>query len=269
MSKSNDSIQKTVIVALALCIVCSIFVSASVVLLKPVQIQNKTLNLKENILRAAGMLSATPTKKEVEEKFAQITPKIVDLDTGLYVEPKDIGFESVDAFDQKKSAQNPKLSKVLDSSEDLASIKRRERYAKVYLVKENGALTRVILPVKGYGLWSTLYGFLALKADGDSVVGLGFYEHGETPGLGGEVDNPNWKAQWPGKEVYDDNFDVAVRLVKGGVNPSSSDAKYSVDALSGASLTSRGVENLLHYWLSESGFKTYLEKVRSGEAGNV
>ncbi|WLQ16893.1 Na(+)-translocating NADH-quinone reductase subunit C [Hahella aquimaris] len=269
MSKSNDSIQKTVIVALALCIVCSIFVSASVVLLKPIQVQNKTLNLKENILRAAGMLSATPSKKEVEEKFAQITPKIVDLDTGKYVEPKDIGFESVDAFDQKKSSQNPDLSKALSSGEDLAGIKRRERYAKVYLVKEGDKLTRVILPVKGYGLWSTLYGFLALKADGDSVVGLGFYEHGETPGLGGEVDNPNWKSQWPGKEVYDENFDVAVRLVKGGVNPSASDAKYSVDALSGASLTSRGVENLLHYWLSESGFKTYLERVRSGEAGNV
>ncbi|OZG73469.1 Na(+)-translocating NADH-quinone reductase subunit C [Hahella sp. CCB-MM4] len=269
MSKSNDSIQKIVTVALALCVVCSVIVSASVVILKPVQVQNKTLNLKENILRAAGMLSAAPTKQEIEEKFAQITPKLVDLDTGEYVEPSAAGFASMEAFDQKKVAQNPDTSRVLTSAEDQASIKRREKYAKVYIVTEGDEISRVILPVRGYGLWSTLYGFLALKGDADTVVGLGFYEHGETPGLGGEVDNPNWKAQWPGKEVYNENGEAVVRLVKGGVNPEAADAKYSVDALSGASLTSRGVQNLLQYWLGEEGFKTYLDRVRSGEAGNV
>ncbi len=269
MSKSNDSIQKIIIVSLALCVVCSVLVSAAVVLLKPVQIQNKTLNLKENILRAAGMLSSTPSKQEIEEKFAQITPRLIDLDTGEYVEPSAAGYASIDAFDQKKVSQNPQYSKTLDSSEDMASIKRREKFAKIYVVKEGDTISRVILPVRGYGLWSTLYGFLALKADADTVVGLGFYEHGETPGLGGEVDNPNWKAQWPGKEVYDDNGNAAVHLVKGGVNPASPDAKYSVDALSGASLTSRGVQNLLHYWLGAEGFKTYLDRLRSGEAGNV
>jgi len=269
VSKSNDSIQRVIGVSLALCVVCSVLVSAAVVLLKPVQIQNKTLNLKENILRAAGMLSSTPTKQEIEEKFSQVTPKLVDLDTGEYIEPSVAGYASIDAFDQKKVSQNPQYSRVLDSGEDIASIKRREKYAKIYIVKKDNQISRVILPVRGYGLWSTLYGYLALKSDADTVVGLGFYEHAETPGLGGEVDNPNWKAQWPGKEVYDDSGKAAVRLVKGGVNPDSSNAKYSVDALSGASLTSRGVQNLLQYWLSAEGFKTYLDRLRSGEAGNV
>ncbi|WP_020408768.1 Na(+)-translocating NADH-quinone reductase subunit C [Hahella ganghwensis] len=269
MSKSNDSIQKIITVALALCIVCSVIVSAAAVLLKPVQVQNRTLNLKENILRAAGMLSTSPTKQEIEEKFATITPKLVDLDTGMYVEPSAAGYSSIEAFDQQRVSQNPDYSKSLSSGEDIAGIKRREKYAKVYIVKDGADISRVIIPVRGYGLWSTLYGFLALKGDGDTVVGLGFYQHGETPGLGGEVDNPNWKGQWPGKEVYDEQGDPAVKLAKGGVNPSSPDAKYSVDALAGATLTSRGVENLMKYWLGEEGFKNYLDRVRSGEAGNV
>lgn len=269
MSSSSESIGKVVTVALSLCIVCSVIVSASAVLLKPVQIKNKTLNLKENILRSAGMLTGPANKKEIEDMFATMTPKLVDLDTGEYVEPSVAGYASIDDFDQKKVSQNPSYSKTLTSSEDIAGIKRRERYAKIYLVREGDQLSRVILPVRGYGLWSTLYGFLAIKGDGNTVVGLGFYEHAETPGLGAEVDNPNWKAQWPGKEIFDDTGKPAVKLVKGGANPKSPTYKHSVDSLSGATLTARGVENLLRYWLGQSGFKNYLDRVKSGEANNV
>lgn len=269
MSKSNDTIQKTIIVALALCIVCSIFVAGSAVLLKPVQFSNRMLNMKENILRAGGMVGAHPSKKEVEEAFTAVVPRIVDLETGQFVEPTEAGYSSIDAFDQKKVSQNPNTSKVLSSAEDMAGIKRRERFAKVYLVKGEDGIDKIILPVRGYGLWSTLYGFMALKGDGNTVIGLGFYEHAETPGLGGEVDNPLWKAKWPGKEVYDEKGDVAVALVKGGVLPESPTARYSVDSLAGASLTSRGVQNLLHYWMGQEGYKTFLNKLKSGEAGNV
>lgn len=269
MSKSNDTIQKTVIVALALCLVCSVIVSSAAVLLKPTQIVNRTLNVKENILRAAGMIDGKATKAVIEQTFSQITPVIVDLETGDVVEPSAAGFASMEAFDQKKVAQQPATSMSLTSAEDMAGIKRRERYAKVYLVKEGDAISRVILPVRGYGLWSTLYGFMALKGDANTVVGLGFYEHAETPGLGGEVDNPNWKGQWPDKLIYNDDGEVAVSLMKGGVDPESAKAKYSVDSLAGATLTSRGVENLLRYWLGEAGFKQFLTKLRAGEISNV
>ena len=70
--------------------------------------------------------------------------------------------------------------------------------------------------MRGYGSWSTLYGFMAVKGDLDTVAGFGFYQHGETPGLGGEVDNPKWRGQWPGKELFDDNGKLAVQIVKGG-----------------------------------------------------
>ncbi len=161
------------------------------------------------------------------------------------------------------------MSEMLPGDQDIAKLKRQEKYAKVYLVKKDGKLDKVVLPIRGYGLWSTLWGFIAFESDGNTVAGLTFYEHAETPGLGGEVDNPRWKAQWPGKKVYDEKGQVRAKLVKGGVVKGSPDEPYAVDALAGATLTSRGVSNLVQYWLGEYGFKKYLERVAKGEANNV
>src|SRR5690606_36265681 len=150
--------------------------------------------------------------------------------------------------------------------EDIAKISRRENFSVVYLVNDQDGLQKVILPIKGYGLWSTLYGFLALETDANTVVGLVFYEHAETPGLGGEVDNPNWRAKWVGKEVYDNSGNVAISVLKGSVDESSARAKYLVDGLSGATLTARGVHNMLHFWLGENGYKSFLNNLKKGEA---
>jgi Na+-transporting NADH:ubiquinone oxidoreductase subunit C len=148
----------------------------------------------------------------------------------------------------------------------MAKISRRENYAVIYLVEgEGGELDKIILPVHGYGLWSTLYGFVALEADANTVAGLGFYEHAETPGLGGEVDNPRWKALWPGKQVYKDGT-VKIGLVKGSVDPAGANADWEIDGLSGATLTARGVTNLVQFWLGEDGFEPFLENLRTGGA---
>ena len=150
--------------------------------------------------------------------------------------------------------------------EDIARLGRRENYSQVYLVQSpQGEIEKVILPIRGAGLWSTLYGFIALESDANTVAGLGFYEHGETPGLGGEVDNPRWIAHWPGKQVYRDG-DVALGLIKGSVDPSSPKARWQVDGLAGATLTARGVTNLVHFWLGENGFEPFLNNLKSGEA---
>src|SRR5690606_23840240 len=148
--------------------------------------------------------------------------------------------------------------------------KRRERYATVYTIENEGQIDRVILPVRGYGLWSTLYGFLALEGDANTVVGFGFYEHAETPGLGGEVDNPNWISQCPGKSTDDleEGAELKLSLVKGGVRANDLEASYGVDALAGATLTSRGISNLLHFWLGELAIQKYVEQIRSGAATN-
>ncbi len=257
---NNDSIGKTITVALLLCVVCSVVVSTAAVLLKPLQETNKSLDFKRNILSAAGLLREGVS---IEEQFKQITPKLVDLNSGRFYSDSGAAALAVDSYDQRKAAKDPELSEKLAPQDDIAKISRREKYAKVYLVEDGGVLQQVILPIKGYGLWSTLYGFLALKADTNTVVGLGFYEQGETPGLGGEVDNPLWKSLWKGKQVYADDGSVAIKVIKG---TAAHDAVHKVDGLSGATLTSRGVDNLMHFWLGENGYGPFLARLKRGEA---
>jgi len=261
---SKETTSKTITVAFLLCIVCSIVVAGSVVLLKPIQEKNKALNLKTNILAAAGLFVEGMSSSEIETAFSSIQPRIVDLETGNYVDSSIVGKANALDYDQRKASKNPKFSSVLSSDVDIASIKRRVRYSKVYLVEEKGNVKTIILPVSGYGLWSTLHGFLALESDANTVVGLGFYEHAETPGLGGEVDNPRWKAIWPGKKVFDleQGSMPQLKVLKGSVDKSRDSAIYEVDGLSGATLTSRGITNLVQFWTGENGFQKYLDRLR-------
>ena len=255
---SNDSIKKTLIVAFSLCIVCSVIVSTAAVVLKPAQEANKTLDRKRNILAAAGMLQEGVS---VEDQFQQVTARVVDMRTGRFADDVD-----PDNFDQRKAAKDPAQSDRLTAEQDQAKISRREHYAIVYLVQDgSGEIDKVILPVHGYGLWSTLYGYVALESDGNTVAGLGFYEHAETPGLGGEVDNPRWKAFWPGKQVYKDG-QVELGLIKGSVDPGNANAPWQVDGLAGATLTAIGVTNLVQFWLGENGFQPFLNNLKTGEA---
>ena len=270
----NDSFKKTVAVALALCLVGAVVVSGSAVILRPLQEWNKSKDEKINILEVAELYQKG---MDVDAVFKDIETRIVDLATGDYV-------DNVDAktYEQWKAAKDPAQSEAIPADKDIASIKRKPKYAKVYLVKQDGKLKSVILPVSGYGLWSTMFGFIALEADGQTVVGMNLYDQAETPGLGGEVVNPKWKALWKGKKVY--NFsgkevhesnltekgqtieigEVALGLVKGSVDPSRPGAEYQVDALAGATLTSRGVSNLVQYWMGKDGYGIYLAKLRSG-----
>ena len=252
MSSNNESILKTITVALALCLVCSVIVSASAVMLRPEQAVNEKSNMQMNILQAAGLFDP---QQSIQAQFQAVTTRLVNLDTGEFVDGID-----ADRYNQRKASKDPSMNRVLSTEEDIASIKHQAKIAKVYLVENGEQIDKIILPIHGYGLWSTLYGFMALEGDGNTVAGLGFYEHAETPGLGGEVDNPNWKKQWAGKQVYKDDR-VALRLVKGGANRADA---YGVDALAGATLTSRGVDNLVKFWLSDTGFKPFLDNIRQG-----
>ena len=258
MSSNKESLGRIVTVALALCIVCSVVISSAAVVFKPAQEVNKTRDLKRNILMAAGLYDPELT---VEEQFQRVDSRVIDIETGAYVSEID-----ATTFDQRAAAKDPATSMALDTSTDIANIIRQSKYALVYLVNDDqGGLDKIILPIHGYGLWSTLYGFIALESDGNTVAGLGFYEHGETPGLGGEVDNPRWKNIWKGKQVYREGA-VAINVKKGTVDPQAASADWEVDGLSGATLTSRGVSNLVQYWLGDRGFESYLQNLREGDA---
>jgi Na+-transporting NADH:ubiquinone oxidoreductase subunit C len=258
MSNKKESTLRTLLVALAVSLVASVVVAGSAVYLKPIQQENSLLDKQRSILSTAGAGGAELSAREVREIFAtRITAKVINIETG----EEQTDLDPV-TFDALKAAKDPKTSIPLSNEEDIASISRREQYVTIYQLENNGVLEALILPVRGYGLWSTLYGFLALKPDLNTAVGLGFYQHGETPGMGGEVDNPKWKALWPGKTMFDDQGRPVLRIVKGGVNPSNPEAGHLVDALSGATLTSRGVNNLLLFWLGDKGFGPYLAKLR-------
>ena len=260
----KDGLRNVLLVAVGVCLVCSIVVSTAAVVLKPRQVANQELDKKQNVLRAAGMLAPGANVDEqgrgVEELFAQFVVQAVDLDTGELL--PDV---QTNGFDPVRSAKDPGQSRALDQTEDIAVLGRRENVSVVYLRRDaDGQLDKVVLPVRGYGLWGTLFGYLALEGDLNTIAGLGFYSHKETPGLGGEVDNPRWRAQWPGVKLYGVDGAPAVKLVKTRSPADSAAARHEVDALAGATLTSRGVTNLVSFWTSELGFGPFLQRL--GEA---
>lgn len=255
MEMPADNPIKTVIVAVSLCLFCSMIVSAAAVALKPVQEQNKVADKKRNILQVAGLYK---DGVDIEEAFKAIEPRLVDIAAGKFSDAADAA-----TYDQRTAAKDPAQSIAL--AEDPASIGRQAKLASIYLIRDDaGEIEKIILPVHGYGLWSTLYGFVALKADGNEVAGFQFYEHAETPGLGAEVDNPRWKALWPGKKIYGEQGEVKITVAKGV--PASGMADHHIDSLAGASLTARGVDNLVRFWMGEQGFKLFLENLKAGAA---
>lgn len=256
MSNPKDSVSRTVIVALVLCVVCSVIVSAAAVMLRGKQQENAVNEKKMNILAAAGI---EVVNGDLETAFATITPKLVDMRTGEFSTDEDVM-----SYNMRKAAKDPSKARALTREQDIASIRKQSLYSTVYLVEGEQGIERIILPIHGYGLWSTLYGFIALESDLNTVAGLGFYEHAETPGLGGEIDNPKWKALWPGKKVYaDDSSMPAIGLIKG---KAAAGDMHKVDGLAGATLTSNGVTNLVKFWLGENGFAPFLSKLKAGEA---
>jgi Na+-transporting NADH:ubiquinone oxidoreductase subunit C len=258
MSKGSET-SKTLIVAGGLCLVCSLLVSITVVTLRPQQAINKDLDMKKNILMSAGLLEEGG---DINEAFSKIETVIVDFQTGKKTDVVDAS-----TYDQNKAAADPKMNVKIPADQDVGGIVTRAKYAKVYLSKdESGKIKEIILPVKGKGLWSTMYGFMALEADTRTIKGFAYYSQGETPGLGGEVDNPNWKKQWIGKRLYNDDFSkVMFEVAKGTVDHTHGLAQYKVDGLSGATITANGVTSSIKYWFGEHGYGKFLEALRAGE----
>jgi Na+-transporting NADH:ubiquinone oxidoreductase subunit C len=194
----------------------------------------------------------------IDELFKQVEPKVVDLSTGEYVDTID-----ANQYDQRQAAKDPEMSVKIPPARDIAQIRRRAKYAVVYLVKEEGQTKLILLPVHGYGLWSTMYAYIALERDANTIFGLRFYEQAETAGLGAEIDNPRWRNNWNGKLVYGKAEKPQIRVIKGAVASGDPEAKFKIDGLAGATLTVNGVTNLIHYWLGPEGFGSYLKKFRS------
>ena len=269
----RDSLGYTFGVAAVLCIACSLAVSAAAVALRPAQEENKVLDRQRNILDAAGLalgekgyLAGQLSKEEVAKLYSRVEERLVNLETGEYETGLDIK-----TYEPRDAAKKEATSTEINDPKFNIGIDRREKVVRVYMIRDpkTNQITQVVLPVYGKGLWSTLYGYLAVKKDLQTVQGLTFYEHAETPGLGGEVDNPAWKAQWVGLKLYDAEGNPAAAVAKG---PAPADSEHMVDGLSGATITARGVSNLIGYWTGPNGYGQYLkalsEDLKSQQTGD-
>ena len=249
----KDSFSGTLIVVVAVSLVCSVVVASAAVGLKPIQSEQRLLDKQRNILGAAGLLKADT---DVPKLYAErVEPRVVDLASGDYV-------DNIENFDARAAAKDPQQSVRIDPEQDVAGIQTRAKYAEVYLVKdEAGKTSQIVLPMHGSGLWSMMYGFVAVQPDGNTINGLTYYEQGETAGLGGEIANPLWQKNFVGKKLYNDAGEVAITIGKGA----AANADHGVDGLSGATMTTKGVQGSFAYWFSKNGFGPYLTKLKAGE----
>jgi Na+-transporting NADH:ubiquinone oxidoreductase subunit C len=256
---SKDTPIRALLTVLVTAVVCSTIVSASVVLLRPIQLNNKLLERSGNILQLTGLMPAGDgvEHEELLDLFKSLDARVIDIDgAGL-----DSEFDPY-TFDGRKAAADPELSVAIPPGNDLAGLARRSRYQTVYLVWRDGALQRVVLPIRGAGMWSMLYGYIALESDFNTIAGVVFYEQAETPGLGDQIAKPYWQRKWVGKKLYDAAGEMLFHVAEGPVAEGSPAASHQVDALTGATVTANAVTALLRYWFGPNGYGPLLQRMR-------
>lgn len=253
MSSNKETFGKTVGFVFVVCLVCALLVSFSAIQLKPLQTANKLLDKQTKILEASNLLGVAG--KDIVGTYNKfVEAKMIDLDSGEFIEG------NTDLFDERRNSRD--MAKSEKPENDIAGINRRSHDAVIYIVRnEAGKVDTVVFPIVGSGLWDLMYGYVGLEADLNTVKSVIYSDHKETPGLGAEVLNPNWKAKWPGKKIYNQAGEVASKLVKGGAK---AEDIHGVDALSGATLTSNGVTHTLQFWFGKEGYKSFITKNRGG-----
>jgi len=254
-ARSKDSVANTLMVAIILSLVCSVLVASTAIILQPIQQRNEALYRQQIILDVAGLYEPGI---DIDAVFDDIETRMVALASGEFTEEL-----SAEDFDAEAAAKSSQDGIAIPDEFDIANIHRRARFAPVYLVRTDDLISQIIVPVYGSGLWSTMYGFLSLGPDGSTVGGLRFYEHAETPGLGDQIDKSEWRNLWIGKSVFADSNEPQIEVVRGLVSAGSANAEYQIDGISGATLTGRGVTNLVRYWTGPHGFGPFLANIRA------
>lgn len=231
-------------------IVVAVLLASAAIVLSPYQAKNIRLEKMQNILNSIAV-KATP--KEAEQLYTQYMKEQVVLNNKG--EPV-TGSSSAFDIDLKKELDKARLGKA------------NEQLFPLFVFEKDGKLYYII-PVRGKGLWGPIWGYIALEGDLNTIYGASFGHKGETPGLGAEIETETFQQQFKGKKIFDDagNF-VSVQLIKGGAAP---DDLHNVDAVSGGTVTSNGVSEMLQRTISSylPYFKT-LDKTGGKEtaAGN-
>lgn len=253
----NDSIAKTLVIALLVALFGSVMVTGSAILLQPRIDANLERERQGNLLEIVRRL---PGAEQLFERVGggAVEAVVVELASGEI--DRSMSPEQVDT---RTAAQDIVRSVEIPPDRDIAGIKRVSTHQVVYLVRENTKFRLIVLPVRGQGYASILYGYLGLAGDANTIVSLNFYKHGETPGLGAQVDSPVWRVQWQEKKVRDPEGRLRIGVARRPLGPGDPNAPYQVDGLTGATFTSRGVNNLVRFWLGDDGFGPFLNRIRS------
>ncbi len=257
---NNDDPRKAVLVVILVALVCSFLVSASIVLLAPIKQENEMLVRGQNILSQTGWVEQTnpPDREAMLLMLEKLDSRLLDINESVFSDAF-----SIEEFNERRAASNPQTSHTISSEFDTAGLGRRSRYVVVHLIWSNEKqLQRIILPVYGAGMWSTLYGYIALDAtDFNTVASALFYEQAETPGLGDKIEDSGWLAQWQGRKIYNTSGRVSFRVAEGRVEPGTTAAVHQVDGLTGATVTASAVTNLVQYWFGKDGYLPFLQSL--------
>lgn len=257
---TNDSPIKAVLVVVLVALLTSSLVSATVVFLRPIQLNNQLLDRSRNIMQLTGLMpaGAAHSDEEILALFKGLDARIVDIDAAVF----DTSIEPY-GFNKRRAARDPQFSVAIPSGFDRAGLGQRSVFAPAYLVWQDDEFERIILPVRGNGMWSALYGYIALESDLNTIAEATFYEQNETPGLGDQITRPDWLAQWRGRRIYDERGEIHFAVAVGKVDPASLSAAYEVDALTGATVTADAVTELIHYWFGPHGYQPFLANLRA------
>ena len=237
-------------------ILVAAILSAAALLLQPAQERNVKIEKIQDILRSAHIASTTANAEELYNKH--ITREIVVDEQGeelsVYANGK---FEKGDirAFDVDVKAQ-------LKLKKDNLSGKSTEKPVYPIFVCQKDADTLYILPMFGTGLWGPVWGNIARKQDLNTVEGVTFGHKGETPGLGAEISTKEFEDEFLNKSIFDSNGEfVSISVVKGGVANSKIEPVHGVDAISGGTITSIGVSDMIKN--SIGNYVAYFKKIKA------
>jgi len=128
----------------------------------------------------------------------------------------------------------------IDLKNEIKKPSKEQRYP-IYVAQKDGKKFYII-PLYGAGLWDAIWGYISLTDDENTVFGASFDHKGETPGLGAEINQSWFEDQFKGEQIMEGSKFVSVKVVKGGTPASN---KHGVDAISGGTLTSNGVTNMI------------------------
>lgn len=259
MSQQRESLSHTFAMAIGVALACSLLVSGAVQYFRPMQLAYAALDRNRVIVQAGGLLPANESSsdREIASAFRNIDARLVDLRTGEFSTVADPL-----VYNQIEAALDETSSSPIPEEFDLAKLGRRAHFAPVYIRRENDRPVRVVLPIYGQGMWSMISGYLALGSDLNTIETLHIFEHGETPGIGDRIEDPEWLGKWSGKRVFDQQGLPRIGLADGIVDPTSPEAIHAVDAISGATVTADAVSRMVRFWMGPDGFGPFLSKLR-------